>query len=62
MPDNGRLRELQAAEAENERLRRVIELAYGLAQEMGHDDHQALVCVLEVLEPAVRPNASWRPL
>jgi hypothetical protein len=34
-------------------LRHVIEYAYDVAQEMSHDDHQALVCVLEVLEPVV---------
>jgi hypothetical protein len=33
-------------------LQAVIDNAYAAAQEMSHDDHQAIVCVIEALESA----------
>jgi hypothetical protein len=52
MYDNA-VRERTEAQTENQRLRAVIDNAYAAAQEMSHDDHQALVCVIEALEPAL---------
>jgi hypothetical protein len=48
---NHAIRQRDKARAEVAQLRAVIDKAYDVAQEMSHDDCQALVCVLEVIEP-----------